>query len=113
VFDPARDEEPTNAHWWHRLVAVGVLTLLVALTLGPTLTPYRVSTTESSSATTCLPLRDGWAAGPCAAVSHHRITLSLVLLGVLAVLILFAIALVHFRTTRTNLRRSPTAAVGQ
>jgi hypothetical protein len=109
VFDPARDEDTNNTHWWHRVLAVGVLTMLVSVTLGPALTPYRIS--ASSSSTTCLPLRDGWAAaGPCAAVSHHRIGFSLVLLAVLAGLVLLSLLLVHFRTTRTNLR--PSGVVG-
>jgi hypothetical protein len=106
VFDPERDEEQRNAHWWHRLLAVGALTLLVSLTLGPSLTPYRsASVVSSATPATCLPLRDGWTSvGPCAPVSHQRIELSVVLLGVLAALILLALVLVHFHRTRTNLR---------
>jgi hypothetical protein len=99
VFDPERDFEPKPGDFYRRLFMVALITTGSCLSLFPSVIGYHA---KGDSHHLCVALRDGWsAAAPCEN-ARGTLLVSLISLGVFAVLIA---ALLVRRYARMSVRR--------
>jgi len=121
VFDPDRDDDPGTRPFYLRLLAVALISVAGCVALWPSVTGFSEGVDREQG---CVAILDGWHADPggsnaaevvtversvCIPESRHRLIVSGLGLGALAVLVGGATIL---RRTRTNLRPTPASVAG-